>query len=78
MLQDVPVVSSVDLTSAVPVCALTFSKPKARIFKGRTAHPFLARICGSCGAAEFYVQDPQALMAAAREAAAEESALDRS
>ena len=63
ILPDVPVVSSVDHVSAVPVSALAYNKPDARVFKGPVPHRFVARICGGCGFAEFYVENPQGLAA---------------
>lgn len=68
VLPDVPVVSNIDHLSAVPVAALTYLRPEARIFKGPTPHRFLARVCGACGFSEFYVEDPKGLMATARRA----------
>ncbi len=65
VLNDIPV-GVPDLTA---VCALAFNKPAARVFKGPVAHRFLARVCGSCGFAEFYVEDPQGFMAVAKRAA---------
>ncbi len=32
-------------------------------------HRFLARVCGSCGFAEFYVEDPKGFVAVAKRAA---------
>jgi predicted nucleic-acid-binding Zn-ribbon protein len=63
ILLDVPVVSSSDQFSAVPVSALVYNKPDAWIFKGPSPHRFVARICGGCGFAEFYVEDPKGLAA---------------
>ena len=62
-LSEVPVVASVDNLSAVPVSALAYNKPDARVFKGPVPHRFLARICGDCGFAEFYVENPKSLLA---------------
>ena len=63
ILPDVPVVSSVDNVSAVPVSALAYNKPDAWIFKGPVSHRFVARICGACGFAEIYVENPKGLVA---------------
>ena len=62
ILPDVPVVSSVDNVSAVPVSALAYNKPDAWIFKGPVSHRFVARICGACGFAEIYVENPKGLV----------------
>jgi predicted nucleic-acid-binding Zn-ribbon protein len=66
ILPDVPVVSSVDKLSAVPVSALAYDKPDAWILKEPAPHRFLARVCGECGFAEFYVKNPLALAATIR------------
>ena len=63
IISDVPVVSSVDNLSAIPVSALTYNKPNAQIFKSPVTHRFVARICGACGFAEFYVENPKGLVA---------------
>lgn len=63
MLADVPVVASVDNLSAVPVSVLAYNKPDAWIFKGPNPHRVLARVCGVCGFAEFYVENPKRLAA---------------
>ena len=69
VLRDVPVVASVDNLSAVPVSALAYKNPEARLFKGPVPHRFLARVCGACGFAEVYVEDPQGLLATVKRAA---------
>jgi hypothetical protein len=43
--------------------ALAYNKPDAWIFKGPNPHRFLARVCGVCGFAEFYVENPKRLAA---------------
>lgn len=63
ILTDVPVVSNVDNLSAVPVAAVAYARPEARVFKGPVTHRFLARVCGACGFSEFYVEDPHGLAA---------------
>ena len=63
ILTEVPVVASVDNLSAAPVSALAYNKPDAWVFKGPVPHRFLARICGVCGFAEFYVENPKGLLA---------------
>jgi len=62
ILTDIPVVSGVDNLSVLYVSALAFNRPDARVFKGPVTHRFLARVCGSCGFAEFYVEDPKGLL----------------
>jgi predicted nucleic-acid-binding Zn-ribbon protein len=69
VLPDVPVVTSVDNLSSVPVVAVAYSQPDAWLFKGPVTHRFLARVCGDCGFAEFYVENPQALAAAIQQGA---------
>ena len=69
VIANVPVVSNVDRLSAVPVSALLYREPDARVFKGPITHRFLARVCGSCGYTEFYVEDPKGLLAMAKRAA---------
>lgn len=54
VLAEIPVVTN----KGTAVCAANYS------------HRFLARVCGSCGFAEFYVEDPKGLAEAARRAAA--------
>jgi predicted nucleic-acid-binding Zn-ribbon protein len=69
VLTDIPVVACVDNSfSAFVVSALAFNKPDARVFKGPVTHRFLARVCGSCGFAEFYVEDPKSFMAVVKRA----------
>ena len=68
VLTDIPVVSSVDNLSPFVVSALAFNKPDARVYKGPVTHRFLARVCGSCGFAEFYVEDPKGFMAVVKRA----------
>lgn len=69
VLTDIPVVSTIDKNIGVAdVSALAFNKPDARIFKGPVTHRFLARVCGSCGFAEFYVEDPKGFMAVVKQA----------
>ncbi len=63
MLPEVPVVASIDNVSVVPVTALAYNKPDAWVFKGPVPHRFLAHICGDCGFAEFYVENPKSLLA---------------
>lgn len=72
MLCDVPVVSNVDNLSAVFVSALAYNKPDARVFKGPVTHRFLSRVCGTCGHAEFYIEDPQGFAATVKRVAAGE------
>ena len=67
ILPDVPVVTSDDGLAFVPVSALAYNKPDARIFKQPVQHHFLARICGDCGFAEFYVERPRSLLATIRQ-----------
>jgi predicted nucleic-acid-binding Zn-ribbon protein len=69
VLTDIPVVTSVDRFSANPVVALAHKKPDALVFKQPVTRRFLARICGSCGFAEFYVEDPKGFVAIAKRAA---------
>jgi predicted nucleic-acid-binding Zn-ribbon protein len=52
VLADVPVVTS----KGFAVCAADYS------------HRFRARVCGSCGFAEFHVEDPKGLASVARRA----------
>jgi predicted nucleic-acid-binding Zn-ribbon protein len=63
ILPDVPVVSNVDNFSAVPISALAYQRPEARLLKGPVPHRILARVCAACGFAEFYVEDPKGLAA---------------
>jgi predicted nucleic-acid-binding Zn-ribbon protein len=60
---DVPVVASVDRFTSTPVSALVYANPDAQLLKGLRAHRILARICGNCGFAELYVEDPKGLLA---------------
>ena len=69
VLRDVPVVANVDHLSSVPVSALAYKNPEARLFKVPLPHRFLARVCGACGFSEFYVEDPEALLATVKPAA---------
>jgi predicted nucleic-acid-binding Zn-ribbon protein len=69
VLPNVPVVSSSDNISSVPVSALAYNKPDAWVFKGPVTHRFVARICGACGFAEFYVEDSKALFEAVNKVA---------
>ncbi len=64
VLPEIPVLSSIDkVTGAeIPAFVLTYDKPDAWVFKGPVIHRFLARICGACGFAEFYVEDPKGLL----------------
>ena len=70
VLTDIPVVSTIDKStpSILVVAALAFNKPDARFFKGPVIHRFFARVCGSCGFAEFYVEDPKGFMAVVKRA----------
>jgi predicted nucleic-acid-binding Zn-ribbon protein len=70
ILDDIPVVSNVGNLSAVAVSALAYNRPERPILKEPTTHRFLSRICGSCGFAEFYVEDPKGLLAVAERGAA--------
>jgi hypothetical protein len=58
ILPNVPIVAGVDNFSAVPVSGLAYRKPEARIFRSPAPHRLLARICGACGLAELYLEDP--------------------
>jgi predicted nucleic-acid-binding Zn-ribbon protein len=51
---------SLDLSVAV------YKHPDAWVFKGAVSHRLTARVCGECGYTEFYVENPQELLAAAR------------
>jgi predicted nucleic-acid-binding Zn-ribbon protein len=53
VLTEIPVVTS----KGSAVCAVDYNQR------------FLARVCGSCGFAEFYVEDPKGLAEATRRAA---------
>ena len=48
-------------------------KPDALVFKGRHKTALEARICGECGFAELYAEDPQALYAAYAKASEREA-----
>jgi predicted nucleic-acid-binding Zn-ribbon protein len=69
VLTDIPVVSIIP--AVAPVCAVAYKTPDAMLFKGPVTHRFLARVCGSCGFAEFYVEDPKGFVAIAKRAAEE-------
>lgn len=56
VLADIPVVTS----KGSAVCAIDYK------------HRFLARVCGSCGFAEFYVEAPEGLVAVAKRAAVDD------
>jgi predicted nucleic-acid-binding Zn-ribbon protein len=43
--------------------------PDAWAFKGPVKHRLHVQVCGACGYTEFYVEDPQGLLAAARSVA---------
>jgi hypothetical protein len=68
ILCDVPIVSNVDNFSAVPVSGLAYRKPEARVFRGPAPHRLLARICGACGFAELYLEDPKGFAALVKRA----------
>ena len=40
--------------------------PSAWLFKGNVRSPLVARVCGACGFVELYVEDPRAIVEAAR------------
>ena len=40
--------------------------PRAWLFKGNVRSPLVARVCGACGFVELYVEDPRAIVDAAR------------
>ncbi len=63
ILSDLPVVSNVDNFSSVPISILTYKNPERRGFKTPVPHRLLARVCGNCGFADLYVEDPQGLAA---------------
>ncbi|SIO64953.1 hypothetical protein SAMN05444166_7500 [Singulisphaera sp. GP187] len=65
ILTDIPVISDNLPTGAVS--ALAYRRPGARVFKRPITHPFLARVCGICGFAEFYVENPKGLLAVAKQ-----------
>ena len=54
---------------ATRLSATVMANPGAWLMKEPVTSPFRAVICGSCGFTEFYVQDPKALLEAARQAA---------
>jgi hypothetical protein len=39
------------------VRAVVYTKPEALMFKGKVAHPLLARVCVECGHVELFVHD---------------------
>ena len=46
--------------------------PRAWLFKGSVRSPLVARVCGACGFVELYVEDPRAIVEAARKGQAED------
>ena len=52
------------------------TNPRAWLFKGNVRSPLLARVCGTCGYVELYVEDPRAIVEAARKAEAEGGLLE--
>jgi predicted nucleic-acid-binding Zn-ribbon protein len=56
---------STEVLADIPVVTSKGSAVSAMDYK----HRLLARVCGSCGFAEFYVEDPKGLVAVAKRAA---------
>ena len=68
VIPDVRVLDRVEAAdySASSLTAVIYDKPEALFFKGQHRSTFRAYVCGACGFTEFYVNEPQELLAAHR------------
>ncbi len=71
-LPDLAVVSSMDNVASVPVSILAFNNPDAWVFKGSVSQKLVARVCGACGFAELYVENPGVFRAAIKKGVADQ------
>lgn len=69
VIPDVKIIDHAHLNQPMELSATVYLNPEAWVFKGPVSHRLQARVCGACGYAEFYVDNPQTLLAAARRAA---------
>jgi predicted nucleic-acid-binding Zn-ribbon protein len=68
VIPEVRIIDHGHYNAALDLSATVYTNPEAWVFKGAVSHRFKARVCGSCGYTEFYVEDPQTLLAAFRQA----------
>jgi hypothetical protein len=61
-IPDVRVIDHAHLNQPMELSATIYTNPDAWVFKGPISHRFRARVCGSCGYTEFYVEDPRGLL----------------
>jgi predicted nucleic-acid-binding Zn-ribbon protein len=68
-IPDVKIIDRDHLNSLLS--ATVYLHPDAMIFKTPISKPLRAKVCAACGYTEFYVDDPQELLAWARKAKSE-------
>ncbi len=68
VIPDVKVLDRVEAAdfSATSLTAVVYDNPEAMFFKGKHPATLRAYVCGACGFTEFYVDEPQELLAAHR------------
>lgn len=68
VIPEVRVIDHTHLNQPLDLSATVYTNPEAWVFKGPVSHRFKAKVCGTCGYTEFYVEDPQGLLAKAKQA----------
>ncbi len=71
VIPDVWIIDHAHCNIPMDLSATVYTNPDGWVFKGSISHRFKARVCGSCGYTEFYVDDPQGLLAIAKRAASD-------
>ena len=71
VIPNVRIIDHGDNNQSLDLSATVYSNPKAWVLKGAITQRFRARVCGDCGYTEFYVENPQTLLAAARQVESE-------
>jgi predicted nucleic-acid-binding Zn-ribbon protein len=68
IIPGVRVIDHTHLNQPLDLSATVYTNPDAVVFKGAISHRFNAHVCGACGYTEFYVENPQELLAQAKNA----------
>jgi len=69
VIPDVKIIDHAHYNQPMDLSATVYTTPEAWVFKGPVSHRFNARVCGACGYAELYVENPATLLKLARRAA---------
>ena len=68
VIPNVRIIDHAHYNQPMDLSATIYLDPGAWVFKNAVMHRFSARVCGACGYTEFYVDDPQGLLAWANRA----------